>query len=474
MKNTTATTLEARNILVVDDNRLARESISDALTILGNRATACGSGSEALQLVDKNSFDVILTDLQMPGMSGIELVQQLREQQCDSQILMITAHATIATAVEAMRYGAMDYLQKPISADQLENAVNRALEKSQQGDHPTAVPPNSKKTLQVTMIGTSLPMQNLRQRIAQVASTDETVLITGESGTGKELVARALHLQSRRADQALISLNCPVLSAHLMESELFGHEKGAFTSADQTRVGRFQLAERGTILLDEITEIELPLQAKLLRVLQERCYERVGSSQTMDTDVRVLATSNRDLQNAVEEGKFRQDLYYRLAVVPLELPPLRDRREDVPLLVDHFLNVAAERLEKPACELSDSAISLLQEYHWPGNIRELENIMTRASVLAIDPVIGPDQLAAWLVQGSQPTEAKPGNSVVNQISVGVKLDEMEQRLIQSTLEQYEGHREKTAVALGISVRTLSNKLRNYGLAPRAKTFSRAI
>ncbi|MGY8767293.1 MAG: sigma-54-dependent transcriptional regulator [Pirellulales bacterium] len=474
MNNAIATTSETKNILVVDDNRLARESISDALTILGNHATACGSGSEALRLVDKNSFDVILTDLQMPGISGIELVQQLREQQCDSQILMVTAHATVATAVEAMRYGALDYLQKPVSADQLETAVNRALEKSQQGDHPTTVPPNSKNSSQVAMIGTSLPMQNLRQRIAQVALTDETVLITGESGTGKELVARTLHLQSRRADQALISLNCPVLSAHLMESELFGHEKGAFTSADQARVGRFELAERGTILLDEITEIELPLQAKLLRVLQERSYERVGSSQTMDSDVRVLATSNRNLQAEVEAGKFRQDLYYRLAVVPLELPPLRDRREDVPLLVEHFLTVAAERLEKPACELSDSAISLLQEYHWPGNIRELENIVTRSSVLAIAPMIEADQLAAWLVQNPSQTGSTASDNSMNQISVGIKLDEMEQRLIQSTLEQYEGHRERTAVALGISVRTLSNKLRNYGLAPRAKTFSRAI
>jgi len=266
-----------------------------------------------------------------------------------------------------------------------------------------------------------------------------------------------------------VSLNCPVLSAHLMESELFGHEKGAFTGADAPRTGRFELADGGTILLDEVTEIDLNLQAKLLRVLQEKSFERVGSSQTVRVDVRVLATTNRDLQQGVAEGKFREDLYFRLAVVPLCVPPLRERLDDVPPLIDHFLARCAERLQRDPCVLGASARELLLHYHWPGNVRELENIVTRASVLCAGLPVMADELRRWLIA---PPDAA-GKTQAPAVAVGLSLEEMERKLIEATLDHFGGHRAKAAKALGIGIRTLSGKLRQYGYAPREKSFARA-
>jgi len=309
-------------------------------------------------------------------------------------------------------------------------------------------------------------MTELRQRIAQVAGTSETVLIYGESGTGKELVARAIHVQSSRAAGPFVSVNCPALSAHLMESELFGHEKGAFTGADCDRVGRFEMANGGSLLLDEVTEIEPPLQAKLLRVLQEKAFERVGSSRTLHVDVRVLATTNRDLEKEIAEGRFRQDLYYRLAVLPIWVPPLRQRKEDIPELITHFQQQCAQRLARPVPELDDSALALLMEYDWPGNVRELENLITRICVLTTETTVRADQLRKWLPN----VTARPK---FENIPVGMSIQEMERYLIEATLERFGGHREKTAKALGIGVRTLTEKLRQYGYAPREKRFSRA-
>jgi DNA-binding NtrC family response regulator len=322
------------------------------------------------------------------------------------------------------------------------------------------------------MIGTSAAMETLRQRIRQVAPTDETVLITGESGTGKELVARHIHRVSRRASAALVSFNCPALSPHLMESELFGHERGAFTGADAPRVGRFELAHQGTVLLDEITEIELTLQAKLLRVLQEQAFERVGSSVTRQVDVRVLATTNRDLPREVKAGRFRQDLYFRLAVVPIHVAPLRERRDDVPMLVEYFLQRAARRLEQPPARLHDSALELLVRHHWPGNVRELENIVTRASVLCGEGRITAELLRPWLLDAPV-SDPEAGSPAATALEVGMSLQVMERRLIETTLDHYHGHRAQTAKALGIGIRTLANKLRSYGYAPREKSFVRA-
>lgn len=463
----------AARILVVDDNARARQSMADVLAAAGHDVEVSASALEALRLLDKISFDVILTDLQMPGMSGLEFIRALEQRGCDSQVAMVTAFASVASAVEAMRHGAFDYIEKPFDAEQLEKLVTRALAQAQREGRRSSVPAAG-HAWETAMIGESRAMRLLRQRIAQAAPTDETVLICGESGTGKELVARCLHAASRRAERALVSLNCPALSPQLMESELFGHERGAFTSADAPRVGRFELAEGGTILLDEVTEIELGLQAKLLRVLQERTYERVGSSESRRADVRVVATTNRDIRRAASTGQFRQDLYYRLAVVPIVVPPLRERREDVPLLVRHFLHQVSSRTQRPGCEPADGVIDLLTHYHWPGNVRELENLITRACVLFAGRPIGADDLRPWLLEpdGGEPPlgAAEP---VSDEISAGMKLEEMERKLIEATLENVGGHRARAAQVLGIGIRTLTNKLRAYGYAPRTKVFARA-
>jgi DNA-binding NtrC family response regulator len=413
----------------------------------------------------------------MPGMDGLAFIRTLAERRVESQIVMITAFASVTSAVEAMRHGAFDYIEKPFDVEQLETLIARALRHGEKVGQRSSVPAAS-PAWQSIMVGESPQMQQLRQRIAQAAPTDETILITGESGTGKELVARCVHAASRRSFRALVGLNCPALSPQLMESELFGHERGAFTSADAPRVGRFELAEGGTILLDEITEIDLSLQAKLLRVLQERSYERVGASESRKADVRVVATTNRDLAAEVAAGQFRQDLYFRIAVVPIAVPPLRQRLDDVPLLVDHFAAAAAERLGRQPCELSPEGLDLLCNYHWPGNVRELENLITRASVLSCGRGITADDLRLWLIdptghcrvmEASEETTSHSGEP----ISVGTRLEDMERRLIEATLEHYGGHRAKAAQALGIGIRTLTNKLRLYGYAPRARTFGKA-
>ncbi len=459
---------DAGRVLVVDDHRPARESMADVLRHADHRVDCFSSAAEALQVLRHESYDCVVTDLKMPGMSGLEFIIELQKRRCGTQVVMVTAHATVASAVAAMRHGAFDYIEKRVDVDQLEQLVARAIchgkllsqPSATDGRGPDCPPP---------MIGSSPRMQTLRQRIAQIGPTPETVLITGESGTGKELVARAVHAASPRRQAPLVSLNCPVLSAQLMESELFGHERGAFTGADAPRTGRFELADGGSILLDEVTEIDLNLQAKLLRVLQERSFERVGSSETLRVDVRVLATTNRDLQAEVDAGRFREDLYYRLAVVPLHVAPLRQRREDVPELTDHFFRRCAQRLKKEPCVLQPAARDLLVDYPWPGNVRELENIVTRASVLNVGGPITADELRRWLIVGPD----GGGRNQNNDVPVGLSLDDMERQLIEATLEHYAGHRAKTAEALGIGVRTLSGKLRQYGYAPREKTFSGA-
>ena len=457
-------------VLVVDDHARARESMADILECAGHQVQCCSSAAEALRKLDATSFECIITDLRMPGMNGLEFIRELSKRHDDAQVVMVTAHASVTTAVDAMRHGAFDYIEKPFSADQLEDLVGRALRHG--AERRSTVPAATQQSSE--MIGSSQVMQELRQRIAQVAPTTETVLITGESGVGKELVAKAIHAASQRSQGPMVSLNCPALSPQLMESELFGHERGAFTSADAPRVGRFELADKGTILLDEVTEISLPLQAKLLRVLQEKSFERVGASDTQFVDVRVLATSNRDLQATVQSGDFREDLYYRLAVVPIHVPALRERREDIPELIQHFLSRAAARLDRLPCILAPSGIELLQGYDWPGNVREVENLTTRASVLSQGTPLTADELRPWLMNQPDATEASADpNESSDNIRVGTNLAEMERRLIEATLEHFGGHRAQTANALGIGVRTLTNKMRAYGYAPRTKSFAKA-
>jgi DNA-binding NtrC family response regulator len=474
-------------VLVVDDHASAREAVADVLQQAGYNVATCASAIEALARLCGEQIHVVLTDLQMPGMDGLEFIREIERRRLAVEVLMITAHASIGSAVEAMRHGAFDYIEKPFDVVELEQAVAQACRRRKVIRYPAGSKDPSKESpaerkewgtrgtrigcadraapcALPVMVGSSSAMGELRKRIAQIAATDETVLLCGESGTGKELVAQTIHALSRRAAGPLVSLNCPVLTAQLTESELFGHKRGAFTGADADRKGRFELADGGSILLDEVTEIDLGLQAKLLRVLQERSFERVGSSETIRINVRVLATTNRDLPAEVAAGRFREDLYYRLAVVPVVLPPLRERPGDVLELADHFLKHAATRLEREPFLLEPAARDVLANYPWPGNVRELQNVITRACVLSPQELIQASLIRPWLVSEatSEPLDAAE-----------MTLDEIERRTIVATLERFQGHRAKTAEALGIGIRTLSGKLRLYGYAPREKDFAKA-
>lgn len=484
-------------LLVVDDHARARESMAEILSHAFGETRSCGSAAEALEVAADWGPDVIVTDLHMPGMDGLELIQRVRERAIDAEIVMVTAHASVHTAVEAMRRGAFDYLEKPFDADRLESVVGRAITVAKGQEKRARLMGNAAEP-STMLVGDSRPMLELRDRIRKVAASSETTLIHGESGVGKELVARLTHAWSPRGAQPLVSLNCPALSPQLMESELFGHERGSFTGAEAKRVGRFELADRGAILLDEVSEIELSLQAKLLRVLQERCFERVGSSESRNLDVRVLATTNRDLAIDAKEGRFRLDLYYRLAVVPIHVPALRDRPEDIPQLIENFSNRVAQRLSRSPRSIRSAALSVLMSYHWPGNVRELENLVTRWSVLGGDSPVEETEARLAMEESasvSQPAtrqqESLPLSSsrmdneqiaetpVVSHIAVegsevgaSASLEDMERRMIEATLARFDGHREKTAKALGIGVRTLTNKLRAYGYAPRTRAFGK--
>ncbi|MCS7236804.1 MAG: sigma-54 dependent transcriptional regulator [Thermoguttaceae bacterium] len=453
-------------VLVIDDHPAARQSMVEVLRCAGHQVSACSSAVEALRLIERETFDCILTDLKMPGMSGLELILQLEKRGYPAPVVMITGHATIQTAVEAMRHGAFDYIEKPFSADQLERLVEAAIRQKRTLGGETTGPPG---VAAPQLVGSSPAMQAVRRQIAQIARTSETVLICGETGTGKEVVAREIHTQSPRRRGPFVSVNCPALSASLMESELFGHEKGAFTGADSQRIGRFELANGGSLLLDEVTEIDLGLQAKLLRVLQERTFERVGSSRSITVDVRVLATTNRNLEEEIAAGRFRQDLYYRLAVMVLWIPPLRERKEDIPELAEHFRMRVSQRLGREVPPLASEVVALFMEHDWPGNVRELENVITRLGVLSDSGPVPVEQIRRWLI----PSPKLSGSELPAGIPVGMSLEEMERRLIEATLEHYGGHRAKTAKVLGIGVRTLTDKLRRYGYAPREKSFHRA-
>ncbi len=484
-------------VLVVDDKEMMRDSVATTLARRSHTAIACPSAKAALERLRERAPDLIVTDLQMPDMNGLELLQEIRKHDEQLPVIVMTAFGTVETAVQAMKLGAFDYVTKPFTGDELALTVERALEHGrllrENQILRAAASPNGKPA-SIEMVGSSDAMRVLREQLKRIADSHGTVLINGESGTGKEVAARLVHAMSPRANAPFLALNCAALSANLLESELFGHEKGAFTGADRLRKGRFELAEGGTLLLDEISEIPPELQAKLLRVLQERAFERVGSSSSRLADVRVIATSNRDLTAEVDKGRFRGDLFFRLNVLPVTMPALRDHIEDVPELARHFLGQVAGREGKRMRSFSPDAVTLLQTYSWPGNVRELQNICERAAVLAMGETIEASLIRPWLMGAAAMAAVTPtatgggitvhigghiGAHTPNSVAAGVAaaaagarvpriacdgevtLEEIEREAILATLERNRGHRVRSAKDLGIGVRTLGLKLKKW-------------
>ncbi len=447
-----------RSILVVDDEALVIEFFQTVLTKLGHDVQTASSAAAALELVRTVEFDVILSDVKMPNMSGIELLQAIKTESPETVVMMITAHGTVKDAVEAMKLGAFDYILKPVLPDELELSLTKALEHRQLVFENRILRNEIRSRYNLgTIVGADKSLLSLLEDLASAAKSRSTILIRGESGTGKELIARAIHYNSPRKDGPFIKLNCAALPEGLIESELFGHEKGAFTNAIKQSPGRFELADGGTLLLDEVSEIPTSVQAKLLRVLQEREFERVGSGISLKVDVRIVATTNRNLEEEIAAGKFRQDLYYRLNVIPLQLPPLRKRVNDIPMLVDHFVHKFNLENMRDVKGVSEKAMKLLLNYHWPGNIRELENYIERAVVLCKTDRIMDSDLPSHLALGVLARHAHSPSDTVMPIA------EMEKIMILKALESFDGNRTKAAEALGINPRTLRNKLHEYGM-----------
>jgi two-component system response regulator FlrC len=442
------------SVLVVDDEPAMRLLLTSILRDEGHEVTAAASGEEARQLLAKRHYRLVVTDLKMPGISGLELLAQVKRDDPDTAVIILTAFGTVEGAVEAMRKGAVHYLLKPLAnPDELRMAVRRILEEKRVADEATTLRQAAEAVFPFgEIIAGDTKMQAALELGRSVAPTDATVLITGETGTGKELMARAVHHWSPRADQAFVAVNCAALAETLLESELFGHEKGAFTGAAAQRRGRFELAHGGTLFLDEVGEMTPALQAKLLRVLQEGTFERVGGTKTVTVDVRVIAATNRDMQRLVAERVFREDLYYRLSVFPIVLPPLRERPADILPLAAHILQQASRRFGKRIVGFTDEARALLQDYAWPGNIRELQNVIERAAILCREDHI----TSAHLHISASPAASSSGAPKT--------LRELERETIVAALAAHQGNRRKVADQLGIGLRTLYTRLRDYGIS----------
>jgi two-component system response regulator HydG len=447
-------------VLIVDDNASHAEALADGLEMDGHRCEIAHSGGEAITRLSEASFDAVLTDLVMPDQSGIDVLKSARSLQPDAVVLLVTGHESVKTAVDAMRHGAADYLTKPVDLTELRARLARAVETGRLRRTNTELQRQIDKRFGFEgIIGHSPPMVRLFEILGQVSPTSVTVLIQGESGTGKELVARAIHTNSPRAKQPFVAVNCAALSEGLIESELFGHVKGAFTGAVAHKEGRIVYADSGTLFLDEVGDMPLATQAKLLRVLETREVQPVGGNQVQKVDIRVLSATNRDLKSMVREGKFREDLLYRLQVVMIELPPLRERTGDLPLLIDHFIGELAAQHGRKVRGITPEARTLLVRYGWPGNVRELRNVIENMVLLARGDVLTVDDI---------PAEARPEHAATSSKSGGYQLAgrslaEVEADLVRETLKLFGGNREKTAGVLGIGERTLYRKIKEYKL-----------
>ncbi len=448
---------EPFRILVVDDEPAQLELVGGFLAKRGFEVVQAGNGSEALARFSREPFDLVLTDQKMPGLSGFELIEKVKAQNPEAPVIVMTAYGTIETAVAAIKGGAADYLTKPLNLDELLHRLHQVRERQRLLAENRELRQALQERHRVEgIIGESGRMQEVLSLVRRVAPSEATVLIRGESGTGKELIARAIHYASPRASGPLIAVNCAALPEGLLESELFGHEKGAFTGAVAARKGRFEMADGGSLFLDEIGDLPLHLQVKLLRVLQEREIERVGSSRPISVNARLLAATHRDLEALVKAGSFRDDLYYRVNVVTVSLPPLRERRDDIPLLIDHFVSKFSASNAKAIQGLSREARDLLLRYDYPGNVRELENIIERAVVLTRDPVIGRADLPLSVQE--------PGAEPSGDGGLTAAVEGLERRMIREAMARSGGVQTRAAEALGISERVLRYKLRKYGLS----------
>ena len=447
-------------ILIIDDEPAHRLMVRAVLEDAGFLLLEADNGQAGLDILQKQSVDGVLLDMRMPGMDGMETLQRIQGFSTPPPVVMLTAFGSVGSAVEAMKVGAFDYLTKPTDNEELVAVARKAADYSRLVNENRTLKEQLRTERKTEIIGTSAPMNRILELIDQIGPTEANVLIQGESGTGKELVAQAVHEAGQRCAGPLIKVNCAALPENLLESELFGYTRGAFTGAVKDKPGRFQLADGGTLFLDEIGELPLSLQAKLLRALQERLVEPLGSVKPVPVNVRFLAATNRDLMEEVREGNFREDLYYRLNVLEITIPPLRDRTEDIPLLADFLLRKLGRRNNKPVRSVSPEFMNALCSYSWPGNVRELENVLERALILCRSDVLGLQDLPEKIL-GAGDTGPR-----VSSTPAGNPLEEAERRTLIQTLQDHGGHREKTAQALGMSRRTLQYKLKKYGLTTR--------
>ena len=459
--------LRKSHVLVVDDEELYRRALDRILSRVGHEVSQARDAKEALELVSSQPVDLVLADVRMPGINGLELVRQVHDVNPDLPCIVITGFGSPESSVDALRAGAFWYLEKPFdqaNLDVVRRLVDQAIEHGRlKAENRILQGQLRTKYRFENIVGTSSALRGVLDVVAKVSDTDSTVLITGESGTGKELIARAIHYNSRRADRRLVTVNCGAIPEELLESELFGHVRGAFTNAVSHREGRFSLANGGTIFLDEIGDMSPSLQVKLLRVLQDRTFEPVGSSKTQSVDVRVIAATNQDLEVAIREGRFREDLYYRLNVIPIEVPALRQRPEDVPLLAQYFLDVMNQERGTRVDSISDEAMQRLCSYSWPGNVRELENLIERLTVLRGEGEITPEDLPASH-RSAAPVDATVPRLSPDGLSFRDVVDRVETDLIVQALEQTHGNKNKAAQLLGLNRTTLLEKIKKKGLA----------
>jgi two-component system NtrC family response regulator len=447
------------SVLIIDDKDSLRDMLTKTLTLEGFDVETAADGGDAIKLADTRRFDVVLTDLKLPTMDGIEVLSKLKEMDPAQEVIMMTAFGTIETAVHAMKLGAYDFLTKPFDTDHLTLLLKRALENRRlAAENVLLREALSTRLGQAEIIGTSAKIREVSELVQKVAVSDSTVLLCGESGTGKELFARATHMLSPRRKRAYVTINCAAIPRELLENELFGSERGAFTGAVARKIGKFEIADGGTIFLDEVGDLELSLQAKLLRALQEKQIERLGGHKPVHVDVRVIAATNLDLGENIRQGKFREDLYYRLSVFPITIPPLRERPEDIPVLANHFVSKYATEMKKGKVKLTQDAKALLTRYHWPGNVRELENTIERAMILCDKRSIGPEQLAIRL---RRPDEIYLREGAgLKEIGQHAAM-EAERATIIRVLKETHGNKRKASGILKIDYTTLFEKLKRY-------------